>query len=56
MSRPFQSLMGVGDLRAVVEFAAVHGLVSIIDNTFASRIFARRTPASISRCTVAPNI
>ena len=33
MSNP---LMRVRDLNAVVEFAAAHGLVSIIDNTFAS--------------------
>ncbi|HZO82853.1 MAG TPA: aminotransferase class I/II-fold pyridoxal phosphate-dependent enzyme [Candidatus Binataceae bacterium] len=31
-------LMGVADLRAAVEFAAEHSLVSIIDNTFASPI------------------
>jgi cystathionine beta-lyase/cystathionine gamma-synthase len=31
-------LLGVGDLRAVVEFARAHGLVSIIDNTFASPV------------------
>jgi cystathionine beta-lyase/cystathionine gamma-synthase len=31
-------LMGVPDLGAVVEFAAAHSLVSIIDNTFASPI------------------
>ncbi len=31
-------LMGVADLRAVVEFANAHGLVSIIDNTFASPV------------------
>jgi cystathionine beta-lyase/cystathionine gamma-synthase len=35
MSNP---LLGVGDLRAAVDFAAEHGLVSIIDNTFASPI------------------
>lgn len=31
-------LMQVGDLKAVVEFARAHGLVSIIDNTFASPV------------------
>src|SRR6202008_4789597 len=31
-------LMSVPDLNAVVEFAAAHGLVSIIDNTFASPV------------------
>jgi cystathionine beta-lyase/cystathionine gamma-synthase len=31
-------LLGVGDLRAAVEFAADNGLVSIIDNTFASPV------------------
>lgn len=31
-------LMEVGDLRAVAEFARAHGLVSIIDNTFASPV------------------
>ncbi|MBD3368689.1 MAG: PLP-dependent transferase [Candidatus Eisenbacteria bacterium] len=31
-------LMGVGDLAAVVAFAREHGLVSLIDNTFASPI------------------
>ncbi len=31
-------LMGVPELKAVVEFAAAHGLVSIIDNTFASPV------------------
>ncbi len=35
MSNP---LLGVPDLKAVVEFAAAHGLVSIIDNTFASPV------------------
>jgi cystathionine beta-lyase/cystathionine gamma-synthase len=35
MSNP---LLDVGDLSAVVEFARQHGLVSIIDNTFASPI------------------
>jgi len=29
-------LMGVGDLRAVVDFAKAHNIVSMIDNTFAS--------------------
>jgi cystathionine beta-lyase/cystathionine gamma-synthase len=29
-------LLQVGDLKAVVEFAKAHGLVSVIDNTFAS--------------------
>ena len=38
-------LMGVADLRAVVEFAAAHGLVSIIDNTFASPVNFR--PAEV---------
>jgi cystathionine beta-lyase/cystathionine gamma-synthase len=31
-------LLGVGDLRAVVAFARTHGLVSIIDNTFATPV------------------
>lgn len=31
-------LLDVGDLRAVVEFAHAHGLVSIIDNTFATPV------------------
>ena len=31
-------LLGVGDLRTVVEFGRAHGLVSIIDNTFASPV------------------
>jgi cystathionine beta-lyase/cystathionine gamma-synthase len=31
-------LLEVGDLRAVVKFAKAHGLVSLIDNTFASPI------------------
>jgi cystathionine beta-lyase/cystathionine gamma-synthase len=31
-------LLEVGDLRAVVEFAHTHGLVSIIDNTFATPV------------------
>jgi cystathionine beta-lyase/cystathionine gamma-synthase len=35
MSNP---LLEVADLKAVVEFAAAHGLVSIIDNTFASPV------------------
>jgi cystathionine beta-lyase/cystathionine gamma-synthase len=38
-------LMQVADLRAAVEFARTHGLVSIIDNTFASPINFR--PAEI---------
>jgi len=38
-------LMGVANLRAVVEFAAAHGLVSIIDNTFASPVNFR--PAEV---------
>ncbi len=42
MSNP---LLQVSDLRAAVEFAAEHGLVSIIDNTFASPINFR--PAEI---------
>jgi cystathionine beta-lyase/cystathionine gamma-synthase len=35
MSNP---LLQVGDLKAVVEFANAHGLVSVIDNTFASPV------------------
>jgi cystathionine beta-lyase/cystathionine gamma-synthase len=31
-------LLQVGDLKAVIEFAKAHGLVSIIDNTFASPV------------------
>jgi cystathionine beta-lyase/cystathionine gamma-synthase len=38
-------LLEVADLEAVVEFAAAHGLISIIDNTFASPINFR--PAEI---------
>src|ERR1700693_4696206 len=38
-------LMGVADLHAVVEFAATHGLISIIDNTFASPINFRPAEA-----------
>jgi cystathionine beta-lyase/cystathionine gamma-synthase len=38
-------LMGVPDLNAVVEFAAEHGLVSIIDNTFASPVNFRPADA-----------
>jgi cystathionine beta-lyase/cystathionine gamma-synthase len=38
-------LMEVGDLRAVAEFAREHGLISIIDNTFASPVNFR--PAEI---------
>ncbi|HVA39380.1 MAG TPA: aminotransferase class I/II-fold pyridoxal phosphate-dependent enzyme, partial [Candidatus Binataceae bacterium] len=48
-------LMGVADLRAVAEFAAAHGLVSIIDNTFASPINFRPAEAgfdlSLHSCT-----
>src|SRR6202011_165324 len=48
-------LMGVADLRAVVEFAAAHGLVSIIDNTFASPMNFRPAEAgfdlSLHSCT-----
>jgi cystathionine beta-lyase/cystathionine gamma-synthase len=48
-------LMGVADLRAVVEFAAAHGLVSIIDNTFASPVNFRPAEAgfdlSLHSCT-----
>lgn len=38
-------LMQVGELRAAVEFARAHGLISIIDNTFASPVNFR--PAEI---------
>ena len=31
-------LLQVGDLKAVVEFATTHGLISLIDNTFASPV------------------
>ena len=48
-------LMNVGDLRAVVEFATAHGLVSIIDNTFASPVNFRPAEAgfdlSLHSCT-----
>jgi cystathionine beta-lyase/cystathionine gamma-synthase len=48
-------LMGVPDLNAVVEFAAEHGLVSIIDNTFASPVNFRPAEAgfdlSLHSCT-----
>ena len=36
-------LMEVGDLRAVADFAREHGLISIIDNTFASPVNFRPT-------------
>ena len=38
-------LLEVADLRAVPEFARAHGLVSIIDNTFASPVNFRPVPA-----------
>ena len=38
-------LMSVADLGAVVDFAAAHGLVSIIDNTFASPVNFRPAEA-----------
>ena len=38
-------LLEVADLRAVPEFARAHGLVSIIDNTFASPVNFRPIPA-----------
>lgn len=48
-------LMGVADLRAVVEFANAHELVSIIDNTFASPVNFRPAEAgfdlSLHSCT-----
>ena len=48
-------LMNVADLNAVVEFAAAHGLVSIIDNTFASPVNFRPAEAgfdlSLHSCT-----
>jgi cystathionine beta-lyase/cystathionine gamma-synthase len=48
-------LMSVGDLQAVVDFAAAHGLVSIIDNTFASPVNFRPAEAgfdlSLHSCT-----
>jgi cystathionine beta-lyase/cystathionine gamma-synthase len=48
-------LMSVPDLTAVVEFAAAHGLVSIIDNTFASPVNFRPAEAgfdlSLHSCT-----
>jgi cystathionine beta-lyase/cystathionine gamma-synthase len=48
-------LMSVADLNAVVEFAAAHGLVSIIDNTFASPVNFRPAEAgfdlSLHSCT-----
>ncbi len=48
-------LMGVADLRAAVEFAAEHSLVSIIDNTFASPVNFRPAEAgfdlSLHSCT-----
>jgi cystathionine beta-lyase/cystathionine gamma-synthase len=40
-------LMGVPDLGAVVEFSREHGLVSIIDNTFATPINFRPIPFGI---------
>ena len=40
-------LMSVPDLNAVVEFAAAHGLVSIIDNTFASPVNFRPAEARL---------
>jgi cystathionine beta-lyase/cystathionine gamma-synthase len=48
-------LMSVPDLNAVVEFATAHGLVSIIDNTFASPVNFRPAEAgfdlSLHSCT-----
>ena len=48
-------LMSVADLGAVVDFAAAHGLVSIIDNTFASPVNFRPAEAgfdlSVHSCT-----
>ena len=48
-------LMSVADLDAVVDFAAAHGLVSIIDNTFASPVNFRPAEAgfdlSLHSCT-----
>ncbi len=48
-------LMSVADLNAVVEFATAHGLVSIIDNTFASPVNFRPAEAgfdlSLHSCT-----
>ena len=48
-------LMSVPDLGAVVDFAAAHGLVSIIDNTFASPVNFRPAEAgfdlSVHSCT-----
>ena len=48
-------LMNVADLGAVVDFAAAHGLVSIIDNTFASPVNFRPAEAgfdlSVHSCT-----
>jgi cystathionine beta-lyase/cystathionine gamma-synthase len=36
-------LVGVGDLKAIITFAKAHGLISMIDNTFASAINFRPT-------------
>src|SRR5690242_9583958 len=48
-------LMSVADLKAVVDFASAHGLVSIIDNTFASPMNFRPAEAgfdlSLHSCT-----
>jgi cystathionine beta-lyase/cystathionine gamma-synthase len=43
-------LLEVADLRAVVEFSRAHGLVSIIDNTFASPINFRPIDAGFDLC------
>ena len=43
-------LLQVADLRAVVEFARAHRLVSIIDNTFASPVNFRPIPAGFDLC------
>src|SRR5256886_15244946 len=42
-------LLQVADLNAVVEFARAHGLVSIIDNTFASPINFRPIEAGFDQ-------
>jgi len=43
-------LLQVGDLKAVVEFASAHGLISMIDNTFASPVNFRPAEWGFDLC------
>ncbi len=43
-------LLEVADLRAITAFARAHGLVSVIDNTFASPVNFRPIPAGFDLC------